>query len=54
MATAKLDEVYGRAVQHYRARGEQGLMELITRELERAEAYVQAMARRNQTLAQGR
>lgn len=54
VATAKLDEVYGRAVQHYRARGEQGLMELITRELERAEAYVQAMARRNQTLAQGR
>jgi arabinosaccharide transport system substrate-binding protein len=52
VATAKLDEAYGRAVEHYKAHGDQGLREAIARELDSAEAYVKRMAQRSQALAQ--
>lgn len=53
VARAKLNEAYTRAIEHFKAHGQEGLMDAIRRELKKAEDDVRRMASRNQVLEQG-
>lgn len=54
VARAKIDEAYSRVIEHYKAHGEDGLMEAIRKELASAERDVRRMAERNQVLQRGK
>jgi arabinosaccharide transport system substrate-binding protein len=53
VARNKLNEAYTRVIEYYKAHGEDGLMDAIHRELERAQGHVRRMAERNQNLQRG-
>jgi arabinosaccharide transport system substrate-binding protein len=53
VARSKVDAAYTRAIEHYRAHGDDGLMEVIQRELQVADQYVRKMAERNKVLQGG-
>jgi arabinosaccharide transport system substrate-binding protein len=54
VARAKLNEAYTRAIEHYKAHGDVGLMDVIRRELKLAEDDVKRMSERNQVLERGK
>lgn len=53
VARAKLNEAYTRAIEHFKAHGQDGLMDVIRRELKLAQDDVKRMAERNQVLEKG-
>jgi arabinosaccharide transport system substrate-binding protein len=54
VARAKVNEAYTRAIEHYKAHGQEGLMDAIRHELKMAEDAVRKMAERNQVLEKGK
>jgi len=54
IARAKLDEAYTRAIEHFKAHGQDGLMDVIRKELRLAQDDVMRRSERNQVLEQGK